>query len=112
MDQHHFKTVTPVHIAVSRAHVASIRDGIDVGGLYSVAKKYRKGRMTNEEITNLVLTRRIGNKIKEYIQYLALHGLNERKMMNVDDDEQHDEAYINVQDSSNVLEMGGLDIAC
>ncbi|GBM86286.1 hypothetical protein AVEN_207982-1 [Araneus ventricosus] len=51
--------------------------------------------MTNEEITKLVLTHRIDNKIKEYIQCLDYQGENERKMMNVDDDEKHEEAYIN-----------------
>ncbi|GBN51380.1 hypothetical protein AVEN_13513-1, partial [Araneus ventricosus] len=35
------------------------------------------------------------------------HGVaNAGKLMNVDDDEQHEEAYINEQVLSNVLEMG------
>ncbi|GBL75583.1 hypothetical protein AVEN_154914-1 [Araneus ventricosus] len=90
-------SLTTHHTAVSRAHVAPIRVGIDVGGLYRVAKKYSKRRMTNEEITKLVLTHRIGNKISEYIKRCDYHGVNERKMMNEDDDGQHENAYIKAQ---------------
>ncbi|GBN30835.1 hypothetical protein AVEN_210851-1 [Araneus ventricosus] len=73
--------------------------------LIELQKKIQQERNDNEEFTKLVLTHRIDNKIKEYIRYLVQHGVNERKIMNVDDDEQHEEAYVNAQDLSNVLEM-------
>ncbi|GBM96813.1 hypothetical protein AVEN_161127-1 [Araneus ventricosus] len=78
--------------------MAPNRFDIDAGGLYRLAKQitaYR--RMANEEIRKLVFTHRTNNKIKENMQCLDYHGVNERKMMNEDDDEQHEKAYVNAQ---------------
>ncbi|GBN31481.1 hypothetical protein AVEN_70065-1 [Araneus ventricosus] len=55
--------------------------------------------MTNEEIRKLMFTHIIDNKIKESIQCLDYHGVNQRKMLNEDDDEQHEKAYIKCTDS-------------